>query len=158
MTKFNPREYITTQKRETYRAFIIYESAMNHKTEWARQMRDKLGAHLLDLQQYFFERPDLAEKIDRFRPDDFEQTLLKLQKEITESVIVIDNMDFLLNLWSPKHQRYFVSMLAHRLKSPGPTNKTFIFIVQDHPTLIQSKLVNSRGHSRIVRLNEFEAF
>lgn len=158
MSQYNPRDYITTQQQETYRAFIIYGPALSLKTEWARQLCDKIGAYLLDLQQYFLERLELKEKIDLFRPDDFERLLLELQKTISESVIVIDNMDFLLNLWSPKRQRDFVAISARRLKSPGTTNKTFVFMVQDHPAIIQSKLSNSLGVSRIVQLNEFEAF
>ena len=98
MAKYDLREYLATQGQETYRACIIYAPAMSHKTELAQRIRDVLGAHLLDLQAYFVEHEELAGRIDRFRPDDLEKLLLGL--DVPESIVVVDNLDFLLNTWT----------------------------------------------------------
>ena len=76
MSKYDLRKYLAGQGQETFRACIIHAPAMSHKTELGRRIRDALGAYLLDLQAYFLEHPELAERIDRFRPGDLEKLLL----------------------------------------------------------------------------------
>lgn len=155
MARYDLREYLTTRGQETYRACIIYAPAMSHKTELARRIRDVLGAHLLDLQAYFVEHRELAGRIDRFRPDDLERLLLGL--EVPESIVVVDNPDFLLNTWTRQQLGRFVAMIDLRLKSPGVTDKTFVFVIQDHPVIVRNELKNTRGQPRILPRDAFYA-
>lgn len=155
MTKYDLRQYLTTQGQETFRACIIHAPAMSHKTNLARRMRDVLGAYLLDLQAHFLEHMELAERIDRFRPDGLEKLLLTL--EVPESIVVVDNMDFLLNTWTSHHLDEFVAMVDLRLKSPGVTDKTIVFIIQSNPAILRHELKNTRGQPRILPLDAFYA-
>lgn len=155
MTKYNLRQYLATQAQETFRACIIHAPAMSHKTELARRLRDVLGAYLLDLQAHFLEHLELAERIDRFRPDDLEKLLLKL--DVPEHIVVVDNIDFLLNSWTKRHLDEFVAMVDLRLKSPGVTDKTFVFMVQTNLVITGRELQNTRGQPRILPLDAFYA-
>jgi hypothetical protein len=155
VAEYDLRQYLTIQGQETFRACIIHAPAMGHKTELGRRMRNVLGAYLFDLQAHFLEHPKLAERIDRFRPHDLERLLLGLQ--VPESVVVVDNVDFLLNTWTKRHLEAFVAMVDLRLKSPGVTDKTFVFFVQDHPVILRYELKNTRDQPRILPLDAFQA-
>jgi hypothetical protein len=48
-------------------------------------------------------------------------------------------------------------MVDLRLKSPGVTDKTFVFMVQTDPVIAGQALKNTRGHPRILPLNAFYA-
>jgi hypothetical protein len=155
VTKVDLREYLATQGQERRRAFILHAPAMEHKTALARRMRDLLGAYLLDLQAHFLEHPELAERVDRFRPRDLEELLLGL--DVPQKVVVVDNVDFLLNTWTNKRLGEFVGMVDLRLKSPDTTDKTFVFVVQTNPVLLRHELKNSRGQPRILPRDAFYA-
>jgi hypothetical protein len=155
VAKYDLRQYLATQGRETFRACVIHAPAMSHKTELARRIRDALGAYLLDLQTYFLEHPDLANRIDRFRPDDLEKLLLEL--EVPGPIVVVDNMDFLLNTWTRRHLEEFVAMVDLRLKSPGVTDKTFVFMIQSNPAILKHQVTNTRGQPRILPRDAFYA-
>lgn len=150
---YDPRAYLRTQQQETYRAFIVYAPAMRGKTAWARRLRDELGAYLFDLQQYFAEHPELVKEIDLFEPEDLEELLLGL--DVPESVVVVDNVDFLLNTWTDADRDHLIGMVERRFKSPGVTNKTFVFMIQEHPRLLRRPLPNSRSQPRVVALRQF---
>ena len=155
MARYDLRQYLTTQGQETFRACIIHAPAMSHKTTLARRIRDVLGGYLLDLQVYFLERPKLAERIDRFGPGDLEKLVLGL--DVPESIVVVDNMDFLLNTWTKWDLEEFAAMVDLRLKSPGVTDKTFVFILQTHPDIVEHELKNTRGQPRILPRDAFYA-
>ena len=155
MTRLKLPDYVATQATESYRAFIIHGPAMSGKTRLARRMADALGAYVLDLQAHFVAHPDLCARIDRYRPHDLEKLLLAL--DVPESLVVIDNMDFLINTWSPKHRRGFVAMMDKRLRSPGDTDKTFVFLIQTDPLIVRHELSNTRGQPRILPIDAFYA-
>lgn len=155
MARYDLQEYLATQAQETYRACIIYGPAMSHKTELARRIYDVLGAYLLDLQAHFVEHRDLAGRIDRFGPGDLERLLLGL--DVPERIVVVDNLDFLLNTWTKQKLDGFVGMVDLRLKSPGVTDKTFVFVTQDHPVILRHELENTQGQPRVLPRDAFYA-
>ena len=155
MAKYNLQQYLVTQSQETYRACVIHAPAMGNKTATARRVRDRLDAYLLDLQAYFLERPDLAAGIDCFRPADLEALLRAL--DVPQALVVVDNLDFLLNTWTRGQVDEFLSMVESRFKSPGDTDKTFVFFLQPHPDVVGHALHNTRGQPRILPLDAFYA-
>ena len=155
MTRLKLPDYIATQATESYRAFIIYGPAMSGKTRLAQRLREVLSAYVLDLQAYFVANPDLCARIDRYRPRDLERLLLAL--DVPESLVVVDNLDFLLNTWSPRHKREFVAMVDRRLRSPRDTDKTFVFVIQTDPLIVRHELTNTRGQPRILPIDAFYA-
>ena len=155
MTRLKLPDYIAIQATESYRAFIIHGPAMSGKTRLARRMRDVLGAYVLDLQAYFVAHPDLCARIDRYRPRDLERLLLAL--DVPGPLVVVDNLDFLLNTWSPRHKREFVAMVDQRLRSPGVTDETFALLIQTDPLIVRHELTNTRGQPRILPIDAFFA-
>jgi hypothetical protein len=148
-------DYIAAQATESYRAFIIHGPAMSGKTRLAQRMQDALGAYILDLQAHFVADTDLCASIDRYRPRDLERLLLALG--VPESLVVVDNPDFLLNTWTPRHKREFVAMVDRRLRSPRDTDKTFVFLIQTDPAITRHELINTRGQPRILPIDAFYA-
>ena len=155
MTLLSLPDYAAIQATERYRAFIIHGPAMSGKTRLARRMHQMLGAHVLDLQARFVAAPDLCARVDRYRPRDLEHVLLAL--DVPESLVVVDNPDFLLNTWTAGHKREFVAMVDHRLQSPTVTDKTFAFLIQTDPHIVRHTLTNTRGQPRIVPMDAFYA-
>ncbi len=155
MAEYDLREYLRTQQQETFRACIIHAPALSHKTATARRMREVLGAYLWDLQEHFVNHAELARGINDFRPRDLEKLLLEL--ETPAQIIVVDNVDFLLHTWTPRQRREFGDMVDLRLKSPGVTSKTFVFMIQTDPTIVRRDLRNTRGQPRILPLDAFFA-
>ena len=74
-----------------------------------------------------------------------------------ESLVVVDNPDFLLNTWTAGHKREFVALVDRRLQSPTVTDKTFAFLIQTDPQIVRHTLTNTRGQSRILPLDAFYA-
>jgi len=97
----------------------------------------------------------LAERIDRFRPDDLEELLLDL--DVPENIVVVDNMDFLLNTWTGRQLDEFVGMVDLRLKTAAVTDKTFVFFLQTNPDIVRHELKSTRGQPRILPLDAFYA-
>jgi hypothetical protein len=148
-------DYIATQATERYRAFIIHGPAMSGKTRLAGRLGDELDAYVLDLQTYFVDRPDLGARIDRFRPRDLERLLLSL--DVPQSLVAVDNPDFLINTWTPRHKREFVAMVDRRLHSPTVTDKTFVFLIQTDAQIVRHELTNTRGQPRMLPIDAFYA-
>jgi len=155
VTRLSLPEYVEGQATERYRAFIVHGPAMSGKTRLAHRLRDVLGAHILDLQAYFVGHPDLCARVDRYRPRDLERLLLAL--DASESLVVVDNPDFLINTWTSRHKREFVAMVDHRLHSPTVTDKTFAFLIQTDPVIVRHTLTNTRGQPRILPIDAFYA-
>ena len=144
MTRLNLPDFIATQATERYRAFIVHGPAMSGKTRLAHRLRDVLGAYVLDLQAHFVGLPR-----------DLERMLLAL--DVPESLVVVDNPDFLINTWTSRHKREFVAMVDRRLHSPTVTDKTFAFLIQTDPVIVRRELTNTRGQLRILPIDAFYA-
>jgi len=156
MPEHDLRQYLNIQAQETCRAFIIFAPAMAGKTALAKQMEIVLGAFRFDLQVYFLEQSDLSARIDRFRPKDLELILLGL--DVSQNVVIVDNMDFLFNIWTPPMKREFMAMVDLRLKSPDITSKTFVFFLQTDPMVTGYRLTLQQRQQRILPLESFRAF
>ena len=76
---------------------------------------------------------------------------------MTEEFILIDNPDFLFNIWKTEDKQALLHWMKVQLRSPGVTEKTFIFIIQSDEILATAQFNNSCGQPRILPLNEFEA-
>ena len=155
MPDYDLRQFLRVQAQETCRAFVIFAPAMAGKTTIAKRMETILGVYRFDLQAHFLNDPDLTARIDRFRPRDLENLLLGLA--VPQNVVVVDNLDFLLNIWTPQKKREFMAMIDLRLKSPDATSKTFLFFVQDDPAIINYQFTHQQRQPRILPLQAFKA-
>lgn len=148
-------KYLDQQSSEDKRAFIIHYPANSGKTAFAkRAAAQRAGIHYLDLQETFLKQPDLP-KITQCGFEFLKDYLLGLQ--VTEEFILIDNPDFLFNIWKNEDKQALLHWMKVQLRSPGVTEKTFIFIIQSDEILATAQFNNSCGQPRILPLNEFEA-
>jgi hypothetical protein len=155
MPDIDLRKYLNIQAQEVCRAFIIHAPAMAGKTDLAHRMEKILGAYRFDLQEFFLSHEELASRIDRYRPMYLERLLLDL--ETPHSVIVVDNLDFILIVWTPQMKREFMDMVSLRLKSPDITTKTFVFLVQDDPFIINYHFTLTQRQPRLLPLQAIKA-
>lgn len=149
----NFHDYLNRQKTEDRRAFIVHYPAKSSKTRFAHQVaKTSPDVYLLDLQQHFLENPN---PISQFGFQELKTLLQNLT--VDESVVLVDNPDFLFNTWGKRDQIDFANWLKIQLRSPGVTSKTFVFFVQSDPYFESMQLVNSKGETRILPLNAFES-
>jgi len=148
-------EYLDRQKTEDRRAFIIHFPAKSGKTQFARRVQETWpDVYLLDLQAYFASQPD-PPPIHRFDFQALRRLLLSL--DVPQSVIVVDNPDFLFNTWHPEEKRALLNWVRVELRSPADTAKTFVFIIQDDDVLARADFWNAYGEPRVIALNMFES-
>lgn len=147
--------YLDQQSSEDTRSFIIHYYADSGKTVFARHAASlRPGIYYLDLQETFLNRPNLP-PITQCGFSFLKDYLLGLQ--ISEEFIIVDNPDFLFNTWGPEDKQALLYWMKLQLRSPGDTEKTFIFMIQDDEILANAQFNNSCGQSRVLPLNELEA-
>lgn len=151
----NFHRYLDQQSSEDKRAFIIHYPANSGKTGFARRAADlRPGIHYLDLQGTFLNHPNLP-PIPQCGFVFLKDFLLGLQ--IPEEFVIVDNLDFLINTWKLEEKQALLYWIKVQLRSPGITEKTFIFIIQSDELLATAQFKNSSGQPRVLPLNEFEA-
>lgn len=151
----NLHDYLNHQNNEDRRAFVIHYPAKSGKTRVARRIVEaRKDAALVDLQSYFLQHPELP-PIQRCGPSVLQGILLSLDRP--EAIIVIDNPDFLLNTWTDDEKRTWLNWLRVQLRSPGDTEKTFIFMIQTDEVIATADMRNSYGEPRVLALNAFDA-
>lgn len=151
----NFRDYLNHQKTEDCRAFIIHYPAGSGKTQFALQLQ-KTHSDIcyLNLLEYFLENPDLP-PVSSFGFKALSGLLLGL--EVHQSVVLVDNLDFLLNTWKAGEKQELLAWIRSGLRSPAVTNKTFVLIIQDDDVLSDADFRNTYKEPRVLALNQFEA-
>ncbi len=148
-------KYLDQQSSEDKRAFIVHYPANSGKTSFAkRAAAQRAGIYYLDLQEVFLKQPDLP-KMTQCGFDFLKEYLLGLQ--VKEEFVLIDNPDFLFNIWKTEDKQALLHWMKVQLRSPSVTEKTFAFFIQSDEILATAQFNNSCGQPRILPLNEFEA-
>jgi len=148
-------QYLNQQSNEDKQAFIIHFPAKSGKTEFAIKVTSQRpDIYYLDLQKTFLIKPDVPSIVD-CSSEFLKKYLLTL--ELKQSVIFIDNPDFLFNTWSPSEKNDLLNWIRVQLRSPGVINKTLIFMIQTDEVLANAQFKNSIGQPRILALNQFES-
>lgn len=140
---------------EDRRAFIVHFPAKSGKTQFARRIcQVRSDTYYLDLQAYFLEHPELPPIGDW----DFEMLRkFLLGFNVLQSIIVVDNPDFLFNTWDREQKKEFLNWINRGLRSPNPTQKTFTFFLQDDPDILSANFdLNVHHEPRLLALNFFE--
>lgn len=143
-------QLIDFQTREQYRTILVLGPAGSGKTKFAQLLANRTKAKYIDLLDAFSNDKHLSENIDTFDVSHLKKYLLHLPTK--ESVIIIDNVDFLLNTWSDKEVGEFLNLIE-KLRS-NETQKTFCFFAQDLKILSSKLIYNSQNNSRILTINQ----
>ena len=150
------QEYLARLGQEKFRSIIIHEKpqADNALRQYAGQIREKIGGGYLDVLGYFLADTELAKEVDRFNPDQF-KTLLQ-DKSNGEKLFIVDRADFILDTWRKSERQAFYRMIEKQWNSfIGTMGATLIFFLQTSGEIEALKITDSRGDSRVHRLEKF---
>ena len=151
----NFTDYLNRQKAEDRQAFIIHYPPCSGKTQFAWQLtKTHPDIYYLDLLGYFLAHQELP-AITQFDSNALRSLLLAL--DVPQTVILVDNPDFLFNTWSASEKKALLHWLRVELRSPGDTKKTFVFIIQDDEVLAAGNFCNSYDEPRVLAMNLFDA-
>jgi len=150
------QEYLTKLGQEKFRSIIIHakpqsDASLRHH---ACQIHDKIGGGYLDVLGDFISDSQLAAEVDRFTPDQFKALLQDKSKG--QKIFIVDRADFLLDTWRKSERQAFYRMIEKQWNSfIGTMGATLIFFLQTSGEIEALKITDSRGDSRVHRLDEF---
>lgn len=147
--KMNLINFVQNQSKERYRNFILFGPAMSGKTELVKKLADKMGAKYIDLLEDFAGDIKMKAAIDIFEPHDFVQYLNKVKER--ETLIIIDNMDFLFNTWDNSQHESFFNFVQR-----DDDQTIFCLVLQDSKSLKGINFRNSQGQKRVLSLYDIE--
>lgn len=149
-------DYLKGLEQERYRAIIIHASPMMGQilTTFSKKICSHLGGKYLDLLDFFIQRPELSETIDRFDPEKFRNLLI--QQSQSQSLLVVDRVDFLFDTWRRSERQDFYRLVNNQWDSYKEGMKAkLIFCLQTSQEIEALKIHDSQGKSRILNLTEF---
>lgn len=138
------------QSREQYRTILVLGPAGSGKTRYAKLLSHATKGKYIDLLDVFSQDKTLSENIDLYNVAHLKKYLLNLP--FIESVVIVDNIDFLLNTWTDHELSEFLNLIE-KLRS-NETKKTFCFFAQDLKILSAKQINNSQNNSRVIALNQ----
>jgi len=148
-------DFLDRQNNEDRRAFIVHYPAHSGKSRFAEQVcAARSDTQRLDLLDYFIHQPGIP-PIQQCGFEVLRKILLSL--DLPQAVILVDNGDFLFNIWNQAEKDAFLNWLRIGLRSPVVTEKTFIFILQSDPWFTNSTIKNTHAEDRVLALNAFDA-
>ena len=161
MTVNLKKDIIDWLAHERYMGCIIYGKGNIGKTDYVKKFIKKnndLNFIYLDVQKIFLEI-DLNEFIFELNPEKFINWCID---EITKtetfpiSAVIIDNFDFLINLWDDTKQRELVNKICKLEKSRF--DKVVIVIMQEYSILQEANQQQDKTTSgRIIYFHDMEA-
>lgn len=150
------QEYLTKLGQEKFRSIIIHEKPQSDTAlrKFADQIHEKIGGGYLDVLAYFLADVELAKEVDRFNPDQFKVLLQDQSKG--QKLFIVDRADFLLDTWRKSERQAFYRMIEKQWNSfLSDMGATLIFCLQTSDEIELLKIRDSRGDSRVHRLEKF---
>jgi hypothetical protein len=148
-------DYLTKLGQEKFRSIIIHARPQSYASlrKFAGQIHEKIGGGYLDTLGYFLADTELAKEVDRFNPDQF-KALLQDQSR-GEKLLIVDRTDFLLDTWRKTERQAFYRMIEKQWNSfLSDMGATLIFCLQSSDEIESLNIRDSRGDSRVHRLDE----
>ena len=150
-------QYLDQQSQEDRRAFIVHGEAGCGKTRFARRLAEgRPGLFYLDLLAHALAAPAWP-AVNELDPRRLQSLLLGLASPPGATAVLVDHADFLFNTWTAAEKQRLIDWLRLSLRSPGVTDKTFVFVIQTDGVLSAAGLENSKRLSRALHLSEFDA-
>lgn len=144
----NILDFIDEQLKERYKNLIIYGPALEGKTKLGQVIAEKKNGLYIDLLQVIKTDDEIKRKIDTYNPNKFESFLGSYYKD-GKNLIIIDQMDFLVNVWDDKQLEEFLKFVER-----SQEDYCCIFILQTHNLLKKYEFLNDKGKSRIINIYE----
>ncbi len=149
-------EYLTKLGEEKFRSIILHAKPQFETSlrQYACQIHDKIGGGYLDVLGYFIANQQLATEVDRFSPDQLKALLQ--DKSLGHKLFVVDRVDFLLDTWRKTERQAFYRMIQIQWNSfVESMGAILIFCLQTSDEIESLNIKDSRGESRVHRLEEF---
>jgi len=150
------QEYLTKLGQEKFRSIIIHAKPQSEVVlrHYACQINNKFSGDHLDVLAHFIADSQLASEVDRFTPDHFKNLLQDKSKG--QRLFTVDRSDFLLDTWRKSERQAFYRMIHRQWNSfIESMGATLIFCLQTSDEIESLKINDSRGITRVHRLDEF---
>lgn len=147
---------LVSLEQERYRAVILH--AVPEKspsmTHFCQKVCKQTNGKYLDLLEFFIQSPNLSENIDSYSPEKFRGLIIEQSK--SQSLLVIDRVDFLLDTWRKSERQDFFRFINNQWDSYKDGMKAKLIVVLQTSQEIESlKILDSQSQSRIFCLSDF---
>ena len=142
-------EYLDTQMKERYRAFILVAPGQSGKTVLWKKTAHRLKSEYIDYLEYVCEDPELAKSVETISPTKVFETL---EARTDCKLLLVDHLDFLFSIWTTSQQKEFLRLLNKK------SNGTCIAVALHNYKLFNEEewlQSNSAGMKRIINIIEF---
>lgn len=148
-------DYLNALDQERYRAIIIH--AVPEKstalTKFITRVSEKANGKYIDLLNLFIQTKELRENIESFRPEKLRSFII--EESQSQSLFIIDRMDFLLDTWRKKDRDVFYHMIMDQWDGYKEATKAKLIICLQTSNEIENlKLTDSRKN-QIFQLDDF---
>lgn len=152
----NIEDFIQNLSGERYKTFIVHSDPNTCKSEYAKSLAKRFNGKYLDLLETFKENPDMRSKIDVFGIKELEDLLIYEGKK--ESIIILDNIEFLLNTWDKDNYDLLFNLIFKKWDSFKTSYKPIlgVFLITN-PKIFHFEFRTGDGKSKIFHLNILES-
>ena len=148
-------EFLRDLGTEKFRAIIIYSDSSLSQIEFAKKAASKYQGQYVDFIDLFQCQPDLMTNIDTIDIESFKAIVI--EQSSGSQLLLITRMDFLLDVWSSDTVKSFYRLIKNQWNSFQETMQaTLVFFLQTNVNLLDQKITNPSGHSRVLSLSVFK--
>ena len=148
--------YLEYLGRERFRSIIIHNDKLGSLSQFAVMSAKAFKGKYINLIEYFKNHSELAQSIDTFS---FQDLFILLQNESQgESLLIVDNANFLLDTWQRNKREAFHRMVKNQWDSYKDSMKTIlVFCLHSSEEIVNLKTLDSQGNERINPLSSFKS-
>jgi hypothetical protein len=153
---FDVYETLTHLGQERYRAIIFHTIPEKSPslTLFCQKICKRSKSKYLDLLELFVKSAVLSESIDSFNPEKLRGLLIEQSR--SQSLLVVDRADFLLDTWRKSERQDFFRMIQNQWNGYQDAMKARLVICLQTSQEIEALIiVDSEGQSRIFQLTDF---
>jgi len=153
----NGLDFLNQLDQERYRVAIIHVEPLNGPllSAFSKKLCQRSNGKYLDLLDLFINSPKLSETIDKFDPSKF-KSLLK-EQAISQSLLVVDRLDFILDTWRVSERQNFYRLVKNQWDGYMNGMKAKLLLcLQTSQEIEILDIKDSKGQSRVLKLNDFE--
>jgi hypothetical protein len=146
----NVAAFLQVQRRERLRAFIVHAPARSGKTAFARKLASIEKGEYIDILNMVASDIELCREVDELDAAFLKRTALSAAAR-GAGLVLLDEFDFLVPVWGGD-----VSQLiewVRKLQEPE-TGAVVGLLMRTVPALESLQLSNTKGQSRVLRLDE----
>ena len=152
----NLKEFINSLSGERHRTFIVHNGPATGKSKYAKLFAEKVNGKYLDLLGRFGKDAELKNRIDVFDFRDLENLLVEEAKDT--NLLILDNVEFLLNIWDEDGYDLLFHLLAKNWDSFKPSYRAVlgVFLITNRK-ILDLELNTSKGETRVFHLGRLES-